>query len=49
MLKQTRAALEKYAAAGGAYKEIVIADAGHVPYLQKPEEFNGHFHAHIGG
>lgn len=48
MLKQTRVTLEKYAAAGGAYKEIVLTETGHVPYIQKPAEFNSHFHAHIG-
>jgi pimeloyl-ACP methyl ester carboxylesterase len=49
MLGQTRAVLEKYAAAGGAYKEVVIEDAGHAPFLEKPEEFNRAFHAHIRG
>ncbi|MCP4423085.1 MAG: alpha/beta hydrolase [Chloroflexi bacterium] len=47
MLKQTRAALEKYAANGGAYQEAVIEDAGHIPYIEKPGEFNKYFHAHI--
>lgn len=47
MLKQTRAVLEKYAAAGGAYQEVVIEDAGHVPFIEKPDEFNKHFHAYI--
>jgi pimeloyl-ACP methyl ester carboxylesterase len=47
MLKQIRAALEKYAANGGAYQEVVIEDAGHIPYIEKPDEFNKHFHAFI--
>jgi pimeloyl-ACP methyl ester carboxylesterase len=47
MLGQTRAVLEKYAAAGGSYREVVIEDAGHVPFIEKPEEFNKVFHAHI--
>ncbi|MCB8923798.1 MAG: alpha/beta hydrolase [Ardenticatenaceae bacterium] len=47
MLKQTRAVLEKYAANGGAYQEVVIEDAGHIPYVEKPDEFNKHFHEHI--
>jgi pimeloyl-ACP methyl ester carboxylesterase len=47
MLGQIRNVLEKYAAAGGSYKEVVIEDAGHVPFLEKPEEFNAIFHAHI--
>ena len=40
MVGQTRAVLEKYAAAGGSFQEIVIEDSGHVPFLEKPEEFN---------
>ena len=47
MLKQTRAVLEKYAANGGAYREVVIEDAGHIPYIEKLDEFNKHFHKHI--
>jgi len=49
MLSQTRAVLEKYAAAGGAYREVVIQDAGHCPFLEKPEEFNAALHAHLAG
>jgi pimeloyl-ACP methyl ester carboxylesterase len=47
MVGQTRDILEKYAAAGGSYKEVAIKDAGHLPFLEKPEEFNPIFHAHI--
>jgi pimeloyl-ACP methyl ester carboxylesterase len=47
MIGQTRAVLEKYAAAGGSYQEVVIADAGHLPFIEKPEEFNRALHAHI--
>lgn len=39
MVSQTRAVLERYTAAGGMYKEVVIADTGHTPYIEKPEEF----------
>jgi len=49
MLGQIRAALEKYTAAGGAYREVVIQDAGHVPFIEKPEEFNAVLHAHFAG
>ncbi len=49
MLGQIRAVLDKYAASGGSYKEVVIQDAGHVPFIEKPEAFNAVFHAHIGG
>ena len=47
MVSQTRAVLEKYAAAGGSYLEVVIEDAGHLPFIEKPEEFNRAFHAHL--
>lgn len=48
MLAQTRAVLEAYQANGGQYQEVVITDAGHSPYLEKPAEFNAAFHAHLG-
>lgn len=40
MVTQTRAVLDRYAAAGGSYDEIVIADTGHSPHLEKPAEFS---------
>ena len=48
MLGQIRHVLEKYAAAGGSYKEVVIDDAGHVPFVEKPELFDALLHEHIG-
>lgn len=39
MVGQVRAILERYQANGGAYEEVVIADTGHTPYIEKPEEF----------
>ena len=45
MLQQTRAVLDRYAAAGGEYQEVVIADAAHSPYLEQPEAFDAAFHA----
>jgi pimeloyl-ACP methyl ester carboxylesterase len=47
MVGQTRAVLEKYTAAGGEYQEVVIEDAGHLPFIEKPDGFNRAFHAHI--
>ncbi len=44
MLAQTRAVLDRYADNGGQYEEVVIADAGHSPFLEKPAEFNAAFH-----
>jgi pimeloyl-ACP methyl ester carboxylesterase len=49
MVSQTRAVLEKYAEAGGAFKEVVIQDGGHAPYLDKLDAFNHAFHAHLLG
>ncbi|MBN1966352.1 MAG: alpha/beta hydrolase [Anaerolineae bacterium] len=47
MLDQTRAVLDRYAAAGGSYQEMVIADAGHIPNIEQPDVFNPAFHAHL--
>jgi pimeloyl-ACP methyl ester carboxylesterase len=47
MVGQIRAVLEKYARSGGKYREMVIQDAGHTPYIEKPEEFNAAFHANL--
>ncbi len=49
MVSQVRAILDKYATAGGAYTEVVIADTGHTPYIEKPAEFNDAFHTHLKG
>jgi pimeloyl-ACP methyl ester carboxylesterase len=49
MLGQIRHALDKYAAGGGSYREVVIEDAGHTPFIEKPEQFNAALHQHIGG
>ncbi|MDP3047393.1 MAG: alpha/beta hydrolase [Chloroflexota bacterium] len=48
MVSQTRAVLEGYARAGGAFREVVIQETGHSPYLEKLDEFNAAFHAHLG-
>ncbi len=48
MVSQTRAVLEQYVDAGGAFEEVVIEDAGHTPYVEKPDVFNDVFHKHIG-
>ena len=39
MVGQIRHVLDGYQAAGGAYREVVVADAGHSPFLEHPEEF----------
>jgi pimeloyl-ACP methyl ester carboxylesterase len=49
MLGQTRAVLERYAAAGGEYREEVIPDAAHVPFITNPEAYDEVFHAFLAG
>jgi len=39
MLTQTRAVLDRYAATGGAYREVVLPDVGHSPHVERPQEF----------
>ena len=39
MVGQTRKVLEQYAANGGKFWEKVIADTGHSPKIEKPDEF----------
>jgi pimeloyl-ACP methyl ester carboxylesterase len=39
MVSQMRAVLDKYQENGGQYTEVAIADAGHSPLIEKPEEF----------
>lgn len=47
MIAQTRAVLEKYAAAGGSFEEHIFADTAHSPHIEKPAEFNALFHAFL--
>lgn len=39
MVSQLRAVLGRYRHAGGLYQELVLADCGHSPHLEKPKEF----------
>jgi pimeloyl-ACP methyl ester carboxylesterase len=48
MVAQTRSVLDGYAAAGGSYREVAIADAGHSPFLEQPAEFLAAFEEHLG-
>jgi pimeloyl-ACP methyl ester carboxylesterase len=47
MVSQVRAVLDAYKASGGSYRELALDDTGHSPYLERPEEFNRAFHAHL--
>ena len=46
MVAQTRAVLDRYAAAGGRYREVVL-DAGHSPLIEKPAEFQAALAEHL--
>jgi len=37
-VSQTRAVLERYAAAGGSYREVVYDNCGHCPHVERPAE-----------
>jgi pimeloyl-ACP methyl ester carboxylesterase len=39
MVGQTRAVLDRYAAAGGRYREIVFEACGHSPHIEYPDRF----------
>jgi pimeloyl-ACP methyl ester carboxylesterase len=39
MVTQTRSVLDRYAATGGAYREVVFPDVGHSPHVERPQEF----------
>jgi len=47
MVTQTRYALNRYAAAGGSFEEVVVVDAAHSPHIEKPEVVNPAFHAFL--
>lgn len=44
MLRQIRRVLERYGAAGNAWREVVFAGAGHAPFLERAEEFDALLH-----
>jgi pimeloyl-ACP methyl ester carboxylesterase len=39
MVTQTRTVLDRYAASGGAYREVVLPGVGHSPHVERPQEF----------
>ncbi len=43
MVSQLRAVLDAYATKGGRYQEVVLADCGHSPHIEKPGEFQQAF------
>lgn len=47
MVSQTRAVLEKYAAKNGYFKEEIMENTGHTPYIEQPEAFMELFLKHL--
>ena len=47
MVSQTRAVLQRYAANGGEYREVVLAECGHSPHIEQPEAFQNAFFAFL--
>lgn len=45
MVAQMRAVLRRYDPDGRRVKEVVLADSGHTPYVDRPGEFDREFHA----
>jgi pimeloyl-ACP methyl ester carboxylesterase len=48
MVAQTRSVLDRYAAAGGAYREVVLPGVGHSPHVERPREFVVALLEHLG-
>ncbi len=49
MVSQMRAVLDRYQANGGRYEEVVFADTGHSPLIEKPEQFRQALLAFLSG
>ena len=49
MIAQTRQVLDQYADSGGRVDEVVIADCGHTPFIEKAAEFNQALHSFLAG
>jgi pimeloyl-ACP methyl ester carboxylesterase len=47
MLAQTRAVLDSYAAAGGEYREEVIEESAHAPFISHTDEYDQVFHGFL--
>ncbi len=49
MVAQTRSVLDQYAAHSGRYKEVVIPNTGHTPFVEEPDKFASLLEAHLSG
>src|SRR4051794_19093863 len=49
MVTQTRSVLDRYAATGGAYREVVLPRVGHSPHIERPQKFAVALLEHLDG
>jgi pimeloyl-ACP methyl ester carboxylesterase len=47
MVSQMRAVLRRADSDGATWREVVLPDCGHTPYIEKPQEFDHEFHAQL--
>ena len=47
MVAQTRNVLDQYQERGGTYREVVIEEAAHSPFIEQPERFQAAFFSHL--
>lgn len=47
MVDQMRYVLEQYRQNGGRYREVVMKNTGHSPFLERPDEFLGYLVPHL--
>jgi len=47
MIAQTRYFLEQLSEGGSSFNEVVMANTGHTPFVEKPEEFSHLLHHHL--
>ncbi len=47
MVSQMRDVMDTYKNAGGEYTEVVVADCGHSPHIEKPQEFQAALLKHL--
>ena len=47
MIGQIRHVLDRYAEAGGEYREVAVPDSAHVPFITHPEQYDEAFHTFL--
>jgi pimeloyl-ACP methyl ester carboxylesterase len=47
MVSQTRKVLQEYEREGGNFKEVLMENTGHTPFIEQPQIFLDHFLKHV--